>query len=127
MSLSGKVHDAMANNSGVSTLVSTRIYPRKLPQTPTYPAISYQRISGTPQQGSTDLRNPRYQINCWATTDIGAEALANAVVALFEEYTHEVGAPGIKMTEVVNHLDDYDDATKSYRNIVDVIFTTTGE
>lgn len=127
MSLSGKVHDALANDTAVAALVGTRIYPRILPQHPTYPAISYQRISGTPQQGSTTLRTPRYQIDCWATTDVGAEALAVAVTALFEEYTNVTGSPAIKMAEVVNNLDDYDDTTKSYRNIVDVVFTTSGD
>lgn len=127
MTLSATVHDAMASNTNIAVLVSTRIYPMLLPQTPTLPALSYQRVSNTGQQGSTDLRETRYQINCWAATHFSAETLAALVKVCFEEFTDENQAPGIKMALVVNEVDDYDPDTKLFRSIVDVMFLTTGD
>jgi len=127
MTLGAVVHDALVNDGGVGALVSTRVYPLTLPQTPTLPAVTYQRISNSPQNGSTDLRGTRWQVSCWATTHVGAEALAAAVKTLFEEYSDEDQTPGIKMGQVVNELDDYEPETEQYRVIVDVIFDTTGD
>lgn len=68
--------------SAVNTLVSGRIYPRRLPQNPTLPAITYQQVSAVRVR---DLTGPagksrhRISINCWASTTAGAHALAQAV------------------------------------------------
>jgi hypothetical protein len=127
MSLGLKVYAALANNSGVAALVSTRIHPAILPQTPTYPAISYLRVSNTGQQGSTKLRETRYQINCWGATYAAAQSLAVAVKTAFEEYVEAATTPRIEMTLVVNELDDYDDQADIFRVIVDVLMTTSGD
>jgi hypothetical protein len=127
MSLGTLVYDMLANDAGVAAIVGTRIYPVLLPQDTLYEAITYQRISSTPQNGSTTLRETRYQINCWALTYAEAQALASAVRARAEEYTDTDQAPAIKMTQVVNELDDYDSDAQVYRVIVDVIFDTSGE
>ena len=61
---------------------SARIYPVYLPQDPTYPAISYQRISSQPHVsmgGFCNLDNPRIQIDCWATSYSDAKGMAEAV------------------------------------------------
>lgn len=127
MSLDVKVYHALSGASGIAALVSTRIYPLVLPQSSSYPAISYQRISNSPQQGSTDLRSTRWQINCWASTYTGAQTLATAVKTALEEYTATATAPRIKMALVVNELDDYDSEANVYRVIVDVILITSGD
>lgn len=127
MTIGALVKAALSGNSGVTNLVSTRIYPLLLPQHPTLEAISYQRISNTGTFGSTDLRESRWQINCWAETYAETQVLAAAVKTLFEEYTDTDQTPGIKMARVVNETDDYDDDSKTYRTIVDVILVTTGD
>lgn len=127
MTIGIKLYSALAADAGVSALVSDRIYPVLLPQTPTYPAISTQLISNSPQQGSTTVREARYQVNCWAVTYPAAKSLATAVKAALEEYTATATAPRIKMSLVVNERDDYDSETGVYRVIVEVIFFTTGD
>lgn len=125
--LSEVVKAALSGNSGITNLVNTRIYPLKLPQPPTYEAISYQRISNTEQVGTTALRESRWQINCWAETYGETQVLAAAVKAALEEFTDTNQVPRIKMSRVVNETDDYDDSAKVYRTIVDVMLTTTGD
>ena len=127
MTIAARLKGALSGNSGVTTLVSTRIYPLKLPQNSTYEAISYQRISNTPTDGSTALRNSRWQINCWADTYAESQALALAVKAALEEYSDTTATPGIKEGHVANEQDDYDDDAKVFRTIVDVILVTTGD
>jgi hypothetical protein len=108
-------------------LVGTRIYPVFLPQNPTYPALTYQRISNTAQSGSTALRQSRWQVNCYASTYIGAQALAAAVKAELEEWTDTDQTPMVKMCQVVNEIDDYDDEVDVHRVIVDVMIDTIGD
>jgi hypothetical protein len=118
---------ALAENAGVSSIVSTRIYPLKLPQNPTYEAISYQRISNTGQDGTSTLRQSRWQINCWAAGYVDAQALATAVKDALEEYVAISETPGINMARVVNELDDWDEESDVYRVMIDVILHTTGD
>lgn len=66
----------------VTDLVVDRVYPIMMPQQPTLPAITYQRISTTDryaQDGSQDLPTVRVQINCVAATLAAAGALSAAV------------------------------------------------
>lgn len=123
MTIGTQVRDRLTGYAGVSALVSTRVYPLQLPQRPTYEAISYQRISNGPQNGSTAIRESRWQISAWAETYSEAHALAVQVKLAMEEWTDD----GIKMAYVVNELDDYDDEVKVYRIIVDVMLVTTGD
>ena len=61
---------------------SARIYPVYLPQDPTLPAMSYQRISSQPHVsmgGFCNLDNPRIQIDCWATSYSAVKELSEAV------------------------------------------------
>jgi hypothetical protein len=127
MTIAALLKTALTNISGMGALVSTRIYPVFLPQTPTLPAISFQRISNTGQYGTSDRKQSRWQINCWASTHVGATAVAAAVKAGLEEYHDADQIPAIDWARVVNELDDYDDAAKVYRIIVDVILHTTGD
>jgi hypothetical protein len=117
----------LANDEDIEALVSTRVYPLNLPQKPVYEAITYQRISNTGQDGTSDRKESRWQINCWAATYGAAHTLASAVKESLEEW-HEVDeTPGVSWARVVNELDDYDDQALVYRIIVDVILHTTGD
>ena len=128
MTIAALLKAGLAANSGVSAIVSTRIYPIVFTNNnPTLPAITYQRISGSGTNGSTALRESRYQINCWANTHVAVSALAAAVKTFAEEFSDTTSTPGIKMCLVVNENDDYDDQAKIYRIIVDVMLTTTGD
>jgi Protein of unknown function (DUF3168) len=83
----------------VSGLVGgTRIYPKILPQNPTFPAITYQRISRIPVAdhltGPGSLGRPRVQVDVWALTDAAAEALGAAVKARLNGFRGVVAGEG---------------------------------
>lgn len=72
------VYTTLHNYSGVSSLVSNRIYPSIVNQDPTYPCISHLQVSEvgiTELSGASDLINPNWQIDAWDTSYSGAKAL----------------------------------------------------
>ncbi len=83
----------LAANSGVSTLVGTRIFPVQRGQGSSLkvlPAITYQRISTNrfrDLNGPTGLITPRVQVVCWSATYAGAKALADAVRLAVDDVT----------------------------------------
>lgn len=73
----------------VVVIVGARMHARKLPQTPTLPAIVYQRVDTRrlhDMAGPDGLPRPRLQITCWATSPAGAYDLAAAVRARLDGY-----------------------------------------
>jgi len=113
MSTEQTLYSTLKNDAGVSALVGTRIYPLLLPQNPTYPAITYQRISTRPVMTRTGngLDFVRMQIDCYADSYSGVKALAAAVeAALSTDY--ELGK-----------TDFYDDTLEIFRVSMDYQFS----
>ena len=72
----------LLQDSAITALAGTRIYPTKLPQGVVDPSIVYTRISGQGDHhmgGPSGLSRVRMQIVCWATSASSAVNLANAV------------------------------------------------
>lgn len=64
----------------IAALVGTRVYPLRLPQKATFPAIVLQRISDvrwSHLRGAGSLARPRFQVDCWATTHLAATQLGS--------------------------------------------------
>jgi hypothetical protein len=81
--------------TGVSSLISTRMYPDYLPQTPTLPAVVYHVISNVPEHhlgGAAALTTLRIQANLYATSRSGANTLAEAMRNAANGYTGAMGA-----------------------------------
>ena len=123
----------LGQQSAITSIVSTRVYPVRLPQKPTLPALSYTQISAVRVK---DLSGPagkarrRIQIDSWATTAKGARDLADAVrqavepfygswadtevgsISLdneFETFEEEAGTVGlyrVMQDYIVAHLED---------------------
>jgi Protein of unknown function (DUF3168) len=82
------IRSLLLADSAVTTLVGTRICPLVLPQKPTLPAITYQRISGQTQytHDGPALARPRVQIDCWASDYDTAKSLAAAAAAVLSGF-----------------------------------------
>jgi hypothetical protein len=127
MSIEALVYGRLTTYSGITAIASTRTYPMRLPQTPTLPAVTYQKISNSEQKGTSTLKDSRYQLNCWASTYAEAHSLAAQIKAAFEEWHDLDQTPGVLMARMVGETDTEDDDTKTYRVILDVMLTTTGD
>lgn len=94
---------AIATHVRVGETSEFRIYPMELPQGPTYPAITYQRISNA-RVNSFDagggIDNPRLQVDCWALTRQAARELAMEVKRVAENAA-QLGAWLISDSEFV--------------------------
>lgn len=77
-------------DTAVAGLVSTRIYPLRLPQKAVLPAIVLTRISGTRGhhlRGPQSLTRTRYQVDCWARTHDEATALGTLCQSRLDGFT----------------------------------------
>jgi len=76
------IYNILANDAGVSAIVSNRISPVLLPQGSAFPAVVYHELNlvATPTKDSNSrLDFTRVQIDCLATTYEAASELADAV------------------------------------------------
>lgn len=82
----------LTTTTAISNLISTRMYPLRLPSTPTLPCITYKEISA-PTEGTHDetsanaLTHARYQLDAWAATYAGAIALGSAIFTALEGFS----------------------------------------
>lgn len=115
MNIQETIYEHLTTNAGLVALVSTRVYPAVLPQRPTLPALTYQRISGVPEYSHSGraLMQSRFQISCWAATYAGAIALATAVKAAMDTF------PDVAFIE--GHSEMYEPETSVYHIPVDVM------
>ena len=73
------LYTRLANYAGLTALVSTRVYPLRLPQNPTLPAVTFQRITGSREHGMTadhGMAHPTLQVDSWGETYASARAVA---------------------------------------------------
>ena len=96
MTLNASLYSFLTAQSPVTDLVSTRIYPAgEAPKTITYPYVTYQRISNRHErhtQGGAALAAPRYEINCWAQSNLDAEAVADAIREAMNDFRGAFGS-----------------------------------
>jgi hypothetical protein len=117
MNAEGAIWSAILASAPVTALVGTRVYPMMLPQGPTFPAIVYQRISTVPDMlvDGPGFAPIRMQLSMWATTFDGARTLADAVVTALHGYH----GGELRLSRLINLLDDYEPDTKLFRVIAD--------
>jgi hypothetical protein len=82
------LYQKLVGDPGVYAIVGDRIFPIKLPQGTTVPAITYQLIDDPPASQAYGEKSampyPRYAINCWAADPDKAVELKEAVKLALE-------------------------------------------
>lgn len=106
--------------------VSGRVYPVLLPQSPTYPALTYQLISdprGHTHDGPDGLVDARYQITTWAPREAYADvkATADAVRIALDGFTGIWGAFFVGLIFHDGGVDLYDPDVEVHHNATDYI------
>jgi hypothetical protein len=92
----------------VAALVGTRMYPQKLPQNPTLPALVYQRIDTRrlhDMAGPDALPRPRIQIAAWASSVADAWDVVNAVRERLDGYRGAMGVIDVQSCLCVGERD----------------------
>ena len=93
----------------VTAIVVARIYPR-VPQTPTFPLITIQKISGD-QDMLLDYAHPRMQVTAWAATYEAGEELATAIRQAIQRYRGVVAGMTVERIVFLNDVHIYDPET----------------
>lgn len=113
-----QIKSRLTTHSGTNALVAGRIYPIKLIQKPTYPAITYFRV--TTERNSAmgaDIADVRaqFQVSAWDTSYSGVKALAAQVRDALERYGVVGAYATIQDTYFLNEVDLYDDDALIYQ------------
>lgn len=123
MTIEDSIYAALTGASAVTNIVSTRVYPDVTGPDEAPPYVTYQRIS-TPRDhafgGNVVASSPRFQIDCWAATKDVTTTLAEAVINAMD------GVSGVKAHTIDNDISDWDQTSRLYRRMVDVILVHVG-
>lgn len=96
--LEADVRTFVLADGAVAALVGSRMYARMLPQTPTLPALVFQRIDTRRQHdlGDADgLPRVRLQVTAWASLPLAAATVAQAVRSRLDGVKGVMGASTI--------------------------------
>lgn len=83
MSLEGALYSKLSTTAAITALVSTRIYPVKLPEAVTYPAVTYQFVAGRSIQAQSPgghAGHATVQITAWADSYKAARNILAAIL-----------------------------------------------
>jgi len=115
-------------DSPVTALVVARIYPLKLPNKPTYPALTYEVISDIPYrrlEGDDAREKIRVRVDCWAETYVGSVDLARKVRTAVADFSGLMGATPVSSAKFESWTDIFEDVPEVYRRVVDFMITHT--
>ena len=110
--------------------VSGRIYAMKLPQEPTFPAITFQRISTShwgSQSGHSGVDDARFQIDVWSGDPDEAATIGQAVSdSLDMKKWVGMGSTVVQFSDVQNERPIFEPDPGWDRYSIDVMLTYEG-
>lgn len=108
-----QVYNLLKNDSGVKALINERVYPLVAPQNVIKPYITYRVINGLKIQclgGQIFQGDYRMQLDCFGTSYASVKSISQAVKNCLI---------GFMTSNNINIIDDYDDETRLFRQIID--------
>lgn len=128
MTIESAIRQYLIAQPAVNNLIAGRLYPMVLPQPPTLPAATYQRVSRSAVRDLTGVAYwvSRFQFSCWAERYADAKAVAQAIREALEDYVGTMGTFKILDSTTVNEIDLSQPDTGLYHVPVDVLVTHKG-
>lgn len=112
----------LSTYAGLTSLISTRVYPLVIPQGATLPCLTYQRISTvrSPSLDSSgignELSSARFQFDVWATTALSAKTITDQLRAALHGKKGTMGSVTIHSALVDDEQSNFEPDTKIYRS-----------
>lgn len=106
MTIETTLYTLLSTASGVTSLVSTRIYPLVAPQDAALPYVTYQVVSTEAHNqlsGAAPSERKVVQINCISNTYANAKAIAEAVKTALVNNGYLTGGGDDYFSETQNH------------------------
>ena len=125
MSVGKSLFYLLSNASGVTNIVSTRIYPARIPQVQNFPAISYHQISNVPtdqKDAVSKFDRVDFDINLWSKDYSVINTLADAVRTALDRVS--ISSQGVTINTIVfvREIDDFSDPAEIYKKILQFKF-----
>lgn len=123
------VYKHLRDDSAVAAIISGEIYPNKLPQEVSLPAIRYATITSTPIShhtvGGTGLYETLMQIDCFSEGKDGGYSqvknLSRAVVEALHGFSGTMGSQSVSSSLVEDAGSDvYEDESTDHRVMIEV-------
>ncbi len=114
----------VTGDTAIQAIISTRMYPRRLPDKSVLPALTYSVVSGQrdgAHDGDSGLPRVRIQINCHANDYLNAKKLAKAVTNKLSGFRGAAGTSGTIACDVEYGPDGFDDVARRDFVAVDVL------
>lgn len=116
------VYTFLSAQAGITSIVSTRIYPLILPSSPAYPAVTYRDEGHDPAEsftGSDELTRSDYFIDAWSSTPEGATTLETAIKTALKNHSGAFGGITI-LRSTISTIQGmvYEDSVEAYRKTV---------
>jgi len=125
MTIEKDIHYRLSHDPDVSAAATGGIWPMKLEQGWTLPAITYQRISGERAHnlgGPSGRARPRFQIDCWAADYDGAKDLSNKVRLCLDGFKGDINTESdVGGITLEGDRDIWEEEIKIYRVTMDFI------
>ena len=126
MQIGKAIYNILANDSDVSSLVGTRIFPNVAPQTTQFPFIIYNITGVSPndtKDGASTLDTNDVMISCYSETYSQASDLAQKVrIAMDRINQGDYGGETIQSSQFQSYNDIFDDTSGDsgiYRKALD--------
>lgn len=129
MSLRVAINSHLSTYAGLVALVGDRLYPLVLPQGVVYPAATYQRISAVREQVFTRaVRGTlvRYQLTGWGKNYDDADDVRAQLRAAALSFAGD-GTVSVHDCSLETDIDLYDEQTRTYQHMVDVLWLVRGD
>lgn len=117
----------LSSHTGLTVLVSNRIYPVVMPQGTTLPAVTFSKVSGPrvhAMNRDAGLAHPRFQVSCWGATYKQAKDVAAQVRAALQDFKGTMGGAGgvvVSGVFIQDENDLYEPGTHVYHIALDFI------
>ncbi len=128
MSLSTVIYSRLSGFAGLSALVGSRIYPNKLPQDPTFPAVRYQIIDEVPvhsMQTTSGMREARVQVDVFDPDYSDVTAVSDQVELALGRWTDLAADPVVHDVKLMDSARYYEDDIELERKRFDFLFIIT--
>jgi hypothetical protein len=108
----------------LADVVSTRIYPGKLPEPVTFPAIAWHKIDARRDRSYEPFDEfdafvfVRVQFDCWGRSYDEAADVGNALLGALSGYGGSM-AGTLLTAHAINEFEDHDSLIKKYRRVLD--------
>jgi hypothetical protein len=119
------IYSILTGDSDVSALVGTRVYPVNIPQNPTYPLVSFSRVSGNrvaSMSGASSISMPRFEIGCFADTYSAVKTLAGKVRSVLFGYSGTIAGVIVYSVLLESDTDNYQEGIDKYMISNDYFF-----